>query len=114
MNDLILDNWDKLLVPATAIITWVFVKRRYQNRELAKSDADLTGANLGNVTANFEVYQNLITDLETRFKNRIGELESDLDRMKALNEELRAAVQRQERYINKLLIKLDKYETPGE
>jgi len=113
MESFIVENWETLLVPISSIVTYLFVKRKYQQRELAQKDAELTGANLGNVTANFEVYQNLINDLENRFKARIEDLEADLEKMKAINEDLRKAVSRQERYINKLLIKIDGYENPN-
>lgn len=104
------DNWEAFLTPITGIVTYFFTKRKFQKRELAKQDAGVTGANLANVSANFEVYQNLINDLEARFKKRVEELEIDLEKMKTLNEELRSAVARQEKYINKLLTKLEKYE----
>lgn len=108
--EFILEHWEKLLAPITGIATYFFVTKKFQKRELAAKDADITGANLGNVTANFEVYQNLINDLEDRFKKRIQELEEDLEKMKVVNDELRKAIARQERYINKLQIKIDNYE----
>jgi uncharacterized coiled-coil protein SlyX len=111
MINFIKDNWVALLAPISSLLTYIFVKRKYQKKEIALKDKDIEGATIKNVTANFKVYQDLINDLEIRFKNRIDELELDLDKMKELNNELRKAVARQEKYINKLQLKLDKYES---
>jgi uncharacterized membrane protein YhiD involved in acid resistance len=112
LKEFIIENWEAILVPVTGLVVWIFSKRHFQKLQLESDQIDNNTKNLGNVTANFEVYQKLIDDLEVRFKNRIEELEKDLDKMKTLNNELRSAVARQERYINKLLIKLDSYENP--
>lgn len=89
------------------------------NRELhrwktkqEKNKADNT--ELNNISENFRIYQNLINDLETKFKSRISELEEDLEKVKVLNEELRRTISSYEKYIRKLKLKLAKYEELGE
>jgi len=106
----IAENWEKVMIPITGIVAWFFTKRDAQKVALEKSEADVTGANLGNVTDTFKVYQNLINDLETRFKSQMDDLQGEIEELRVLNGELRSAVNRQEQYINKLKIKLTNYE----
>lgn len=112
MNELLSQYWDKLIAPVVGAIVWFFTKRHYQQVAIKEKETNIEGKEIQNITANFKVYQDLINDLEERFKARIEELEADLSKMKALNDELRKAVARQERYINKLQVKLDNYEKP--
>jgi IS1 family transposase len=111
MKEFLVQNWERLMIPLTGIVAYFFSKRKYQKRDLAKSDAQIESQNLENLSKNFQVYQDLVDDLEIRFKKRIEELEVDLIRMKTLNTELRQAVARQEKYINKLIIKIESYES---
>lgn len=111
MLEFLIQNWEQFIwTPIVGFVTWYFTKRNLQKAEEAKATADVTGAHLNNITANFEVYQNLINDLEARFKARIQELEEDLEKMKVINEDLRKAVSRQEKYIKKLLLTIEGYE----
>lgn len=106
----IIENWgyilSSILIP---IATWIG-GRKLQAIAYKKSNEELKANQLDNLASNFSVYQNLINDLETRFKNRIGELEEDIERMKILNQELRKVVSDQERYIKKLRIKIADHE----
>jgi len=112
--DFIIQNWKELIwSPLVGITVWYFTKRNLQKTSEDKSRASVTGDNLGNITVNFKVYQDLINDLEERFKKKINDLEEDLNKMKILNEELKRAISNQERYIKKLKAKLDSYEMEG-
>jgi len=106
----IAEHWEKVLIPIAGIVTWFFTKKDAQRIAREKSEADVTGANLGNVTDTFKVYQNLINDLELRFKAQLEDLQTDIDELRTVNNELRAAVNRQEQYISKLKIKLTQHE----
>lgn len=108
--EFILTHWEKLMAPVTGIAVWYYTKRTTQKSNEAIVAAEATSAHLGNITSNFKVYQELINDLEERFKKRIEDLEEDLDKMRVLNEQLRKAIAGQEKYINKLLTKLGNYE----
>lgn len=79
------------------------VKLKGENNNVIGGEIDL-------LSQNFKVYQELINDLENRFKMRITELEEDLERIVSLNRELRNALSTQERYIKKLKLKLKSYE----
>ena len=111
MNKFLLDNIEIIIGGITTIIAYFTGKGKILKNKVKLSAADVDKANLDNLKDHFKAYQDLITDLENRFKSRIADLEEDLERMKTLNSELRGAIARQEKYINKLLVKLNKYES---
>ena len=91
------------------VIAWV-VGRKRKEAQLIREQAEAKDVQLGTISTNFKMYQQLIDDLELRFKRRIEELEEDLDKMKTLNTELRKAISNQEKYIQKLKERLRNYE----
>lgn len=106
---LLLDNWEILLAIGGPILAWIGGRSRMR-AQLKKAEAEAKDVELGTISSNFKVYQDLINDLEDRFKRRIEELEEDLGKMKTLNTELRKAISNQERYIERLKEKLKSYE----
>lgn len=101
--------WEVLFAILSPIAAWV-VGRRRKEAQLKKEQAEAKELELGSVSSNFKIYQDVINDLEVRFKKRIEELEADLERMKTLNEELRKMLSGQEKYIKRLTAKVEKYE----
>lgn len=105
----ILENWDKIFMVLGPIASFLLGKE-LKKLQVKKASAEVEESQLNNISSNFKVYQDLINDLEVRFKNRISDLELDLDKMKTLNSELRKAISNQEKYIKKLQAKLEEYE----
>lgn len=105
----ILQNWEIIMAIIGPIAGWCG-NRAYKKNQLKKEKAQTTEVELNTISTNFKVYQDLINDLESRFKSRIEELELDLAKMKTLNKELRTAISDQETYIKKLKKKLEEYE----
>ena len=110
----ITENWETIALIVGPLLAWFAGDKKIFKNKVVLSNEEVKSAELNNITTNFKVYQDLITDLENRFKNRILELEEDLNKMKVLNEELRKALGNQERYIKKLQVKLESYEKLGE
>jgi uncharacterized coiled-coil protein SlyX len=106
----IIEHWETIALIVTPILAWFAGDKKIFKNKVELSNEEVKSAELNNITVNFKVYQDLITDLENRFKNRIFELEEDLNKMKILNEELRKAIGNQEKYIKKLQNKLEDYE----
>jgi fido (protein-threonine AMPylation protein) len=110
MIQFIANNWQAIIGTIGIVIAWFVGDKNLLKNKVKLSDEEVDNAKLGNINANFKVYQELINDLEIRFKNRIHDLEEDLDKMKILTLELRKAVSDQETYIKKLHKKLESYE----
>lgn len=110
MGKFIVDNIQWLVTVIGITVAWFVGDQKILKNKAKLSEEQVDSAKLGNITANFKVYQDLINDLEDRFKKRIDELEIDLEKMKTLNQELRRAISNQEKYIKKLQEKLDSYE----
>jgi len=64
----ILENLSWLIPAAGIPITWLFSKRKYQQRELKSQDVDI-------MSKNITVYQTLLDDLEQRYEDRLKKLE---------------------------------------
>lgn len=105
----IIDNWELILAGLTPIAGW-FGGRKMLKSQLKKSNEEAKDIELNNISSNFKLYQDVINDLEDRFKKRIEELELDLEKIRTLNSELRKVVRNQENYINKLREKIKSYE----
>lgn len=110
MVNYIIQHWETISLIVLPILAWFAGDKKIFKNKVELSNEEVKSAELNNITSNFKVYQDLITDLETRFKNRILELEEDLNKMKVLNEELRKALGNQEKYIKKLQAKIETYE----
>jgi len=107
--EFILQHWEVIVATLSPIIAW-FGGRKLMKTQQSKAESEAAGVELDTISSNFKVYQDLINDLEGRFKRRIEELEKDLERMKTLNVESRKVIRNQERYIQKLKVKLSSYE----
>ncbi len=71
-----------LLVPVSAIVTWYYVKRHFQARELKLKDVSIESNTSEVVSKNLELYQRMLDDLDERTQEalkkayeRIKELE---------------------------------------
>lgn len=110
MTDFILKNWEAISISiAGPILTW-FASRKIQAAQLKQTNAEADVAELKGIESNFDLYQKLIDDLNTRFQTRVSELEDDLERMKVINEEMRRVISDQEEYILQLKQKIETYE----
>ena len=111
MKEFLIQNWaiivTLIIVP---VLSWFGGRKHLLSSQIDQSQAQVTSTNIDNVTATLEVYKDALDDLEVRFKNRIADLESDLDRMSVLNTELRKVISGNEKFIKRLQNKLDKYE----
>lgn len=110
MKEFILNNWQAIVGVIGVTGAWFGGKKHLLSSQVKQSQAEVTGANIDNVTATLEVYKGALDDLELRFKKRIGELEDDLNRMKSLNVESRKHISSLEKYIKRLQLKIEKYE----
>lgn len=90
-------------------ITW-FASRKFKELEYKKKQTENDIAEVDNKSRVVELYKEALDDLDARFKGKISELEAELERIKALNEELRQAISDQEDYIHQLKTKIRNYE----
>lgn len=104
------DNWQSIGMTIGLIVAWFVGKKDLLKKRVKMSQTEIESREIENVTKNFKVYQDLITDLEERFKGRIDDLELDLQKIKDLNLELRRVISNQEKYIDKLKQKISGYE----
>jgi vacuolar-type H+-ATPase subunit I/STV1 len=110
MTNFLIENWQAIIGIIGIAGAWFGGKKHLLNNQVRQTQAEVTGTNIENVTATLEVYKGALDDLEIRFKNRIADLEDDLEKMQVLNNELRKVIAGNERYIKKLQSKLEKYE----
>lgn len=109
--DFFINNWEIITTLIVIPLVGWLVKRRFIDKaEIKVSQSQAKDAQLNTISTNFKVYQDLIDDLEKRFKSRIIELEEDVERMNTLNTELRKVVADQENYILRLQTKISNYE----
>lgn len=110
MQEFLTNNIQWIVMTGGLIVAWFVGKKDLLKKRVKMSQAEIDSQEIENVTKNFRVYQDLITDLEERFKSRIDVLELDLEKFKDLNLELRKVISNQEKYITKQKIKIDGYE----
>lgn len=105
----IIENWE--IISGAILTAAAFIGgRKLKDIEIKKASEEVKGNALDNISSNFKVYQELINDLESRFKSRIIELEEDLERMRLVSIDMRNAITDNENYIKQLKSKLSKYE----
>lgn len=107
--NVIFNNWELISGLILGILGYVG-GRKLKDAEIKKADEEVKANALDNISYNFKVYQELINDLESRFKARIQELEEDLERMKLVNSDMRKAISDQENYIKQLMLKINQNE----
>ena len=104
MNEFLTQYWQWIIATIVIpIVSWIFGERRGKQLQREKTEAEVTAATIENITSNFKVYQDIINDLEARFKARIEELERDVKELKSINERLKD-------YIDTLKERLEEYE----
>ena len=83
------------------LITWFFVKRHYQKRDLASRDIEL-------ISENLKLYQGMIDDIEKRYEETLNkrneqilELENQIDELKEQIVILKDEIQTLKEFLNK-------------
>ena len=110
MNNFLTNNWSQIALIVGGIFAWYGGRKHLLKSQVNQSNAEVTSANIDNVTATLDVYKNALDDLEKRFKLRIKELTEDLDILDIQNTELRKVIKDNAKYITNLITKLKKYE----
>jgi len=106
MKEFLISNWQAIAGIVGVTGAWFGGKKHLLNSQVKQSQAEVTGANIDNVTATLDVYKRALDDLEVRFKKRIQELTEDLEILSIQNTELRKVISDNEKYIKRLIIKL--------
>lgn len=112
MNTFFVENWVLIVTNVITPVLTFFTTRRLNENKLDKLKTELENLKIVNVSKNLEIYQEIIDDLNEKFKERINEYALEIDELKTLNEELRKLVRDQGRIISRLEEKLAKYEKP--
>ena len=86
--NIITEHWE-IISSTAAVVLAYFGGKKAKDIELKRGNEDYKSEALNNISSNFKAYQDLINDLEPRFKSRISD---------------------QENYIKKLKVRLLKYE----
>lgn len=101
--EFVLNNLEWIIttvISSIAGISMYFRGKKVQQLENNKSEKEIESTGIKVHEENIKLYQTLLDDLESRFKNRINILENDVTRMIKLNEEANEVINRQEKYIN--------------
>jgi len=110
MKEFLFNNWQAIAGILGGISLWFGGRKHLLKSQVQQSQAEVTGANIDNVTATLDVYKSALDDLELRYKKRMLELQEDLEIMKTQSEDLKKVIAGNEKYIKKLRMKLDEYE----
>lgn len=105
----IVENWELIVAILSPVITF-FATKNMKDIQLNKLKEELEGIKVVNVSKNLEIYQDIIDDLNEKFKKRLDEYSNEIDELKNLNDELRKVVKDQNEIIKRLETKLAKYE----
>lgn len=101
--EFVLNNLEWIIttvISSIAGISMYFRGKKVQQLKNNKSEKEIESTGIKVHEENIKLYQTLLDDLESRFKNRINILENDVTRMIKLNEEANEVISRQEKYIN--------------
>ena len=105
----IVENWELLTAVVTPVITF-FAAKGMKDAQINRLKEELEGIKIINVSKNLEIYQDIIDDLNTKFKERLDDYALEIEELKTLNGELRKLVRDQYGLIARLESKLTKYE----
>lgn len=105
----IAENWEIIFAIVSPIITF-FATKGIKDTQLVTLKEELESVKIINVSKNLEIYQEIINDLNSKFKERITEYSLEIEELKTLNEELRKLVKDQGLIITRLEEKLAQYE----
>jgi len=89
---------------------------------IKQKTADVEGTTLANLQKNLDIYQDMVTDLDKRYKDRIADFEQnfteamdrlrvEIDDLKKINSELEEMVNEQKDFISKQSKSLKYYES---
>jgi len=116
-----LDMLTYILPVVTAVVgfKWDLIMTKLNIKKEGINAENLT---LNNLQKNLDIYQDMVTDLDKRYKSRIAEFEenfnksmdrlrSEIDELKAINNELETMVKDQKMFINRQSRSLKYYES---
>lgn len=73
----------------TAIFSWFFVKKKFQQKDLALKDGDIELNSVQMVERNLSLYQNMIDDFSDRYKREIEDLKNHVKELNRSIEQIK-------------------------
>lgn len=107
------------ILTAIGAYKWDLIMKKLNIKKEGINAENLT---LNNLQKNLDIYQDMVTDLDKRYKSRIAEFEdnfnksmdrlkSEIDELKVINNELETMVKDQKMFINRQSRSLKYYES---
>lgn len=88
MFEIIKTNWSELSLAVGGVVAY-FGGRKTKNVQLKKEIQDLKSSESSNVARNMEIYQELLDDMQNRFKAQVQDIELIFEKkVEALQEEI--------------------------
>ena len=81
-----------ITVPITGLLSWFFIKKPYQKKDLTSKDIHNNASSLNVITQNLDVYQRMFKDLDDQLikaNMKINQLEEELELIRKHYKELR-------------------------
>lgn len=76
----ILYNWEIIVaLIVSPLITWVFVKRHYQKRDLKDKDVIIESNQSDVVSKNLDLYQKMLDDIEMRYEEKLKKRDLEIE-----------------------------------
>lgn len=89
----ILTNYPTVIALIIApVITWFFVKRHFQERELKLKDTLIDSSQSDVVSKNLEIYQRMLDDVENRYQVRIEGLDEIIEKQRSEIEKMESEI----------------------
>lgn len=79
------------------LITWFFVNRHYQQRELKTKDLENDSSQSGVVAQNLDLYQRMLDDVESRYEIKLQKRDLEISFLEREIEELKARLKKLEK-----------------
>lgn len=106
------------IITAIGAYKWDWI---LQKLNIKQKKVDVEGSSLMNLQKNLDIYQEMVTDLDTRYKERIKDFEenfsrsmdklkSEIEELKEINQQLEMMVREQREFITKQSKSLSYYE----
>lgn len=91
---------DYVVPLAVGVFTWLTKDRILDALNIKRAAVEVDDARIRTIQGNLDLYQEMLTDIETRYRARLFELEEELEKFKGLTKQLQDVVERQEQIID--------------
>lgn len=97
-------------IPAiTGVVAWLSKDRILNVLNIKQKKTEVEDARIRTIQGNLDLYQEMLSDLDERYKRRLAELEAEIEKFRQLSEEMSTIIKEQKEFIDEQTIRLREY-----